>query len=117
MLTPIEIQEMLIEKYNELCQKTEEYTKALYEYSKMKAEYEKEYSKCYLLIKTEAEKQTVKEIEMKVEEKLKDLKFNLILKEGELKALGKLIDTNEKQIEILRTLLSYQKIEYSGGIE
>ena len=110
-MTPIEINDRLMELLNELGQQNEEYTQQYILYINAVNKYKLEYAKAYLQNKADMGKATVNEIDAATTIQVADIKLDADIQEALLKAQREKLEALKIEIDTLRSVLSFQKSE------
>jgi hypothetical protein len=115
-LTPIEIENMLIELTNEYARKIEELKNILIQEAEAKVKLSFEYSKEYLLAKTSKKENgksiTDKEAEAKANLATAELELNYEILKAQRRAIEESLNNISIEIELLRSIYSFRKVEY-----
>ena len=115
-LTPIEIENLLIELTNEYARRIEELKNILIQEAEAKVKLSLEYSKEYLLAKTKKKEDrkpvTDKEAEAIASIATADLELNYEILKAQRRAIEESLNNISTEIELLRSIYSFRKVEY-----
>lgn len=116
-MSPVELQERLMQLLNDLAQANEQYIALYQDYIDKLNAYKLAYSTAYLTNKANMGKATVNEIEAKTYIDTQGAKLAVDIAEGLFKAHKEKIDAIKIEIDTIRSILSFQKSELDRTVD